>query len=235
MQTIFDLGMHMGQDTAYYLVRGFRVIALEPNPALAAKVETEQQDAIAQGRLVILREALADAIGEAKFYVSAKNDEWSSLESWRAGEGHELTVPTTTFAYLVERFGQPHFVKCDIEGADGMFCRQLVYAEKRPAFVSVEGIAIEWLALLSAAGYRHFKLANQAKIRRLTPTIRYTANGQEHEWRFGSHSSGPFGEEVEGPWLSFQETAQRWLDFARLKVADPDIVMDNWFDFHAKL
>jgi FkbM family methyltransferase len=33
---IYDVGMHNGDDTAYYLRRGFRVIAIEPNPALVA-------------------------------------------------------------------------------------------------------------------------------------------------------------------------------------------------------
>jgi len=143
-------------------------------------------------------------------------------------------VPTTTLAHLTGRFGQPFFIKCDIEGADGIFCRQLVHAPETPPYVSVEGISIDWLAMLRAAGYAHFKLSNQAKIRRLTPSIRFTVDGKEIDWRFGSHSSGPFGEDVEGPWLSFQDTAQRWLDFARLKAADADMVMDNWFDFHAK-
>ena len=33
---IYDVGMHNGDDTAYYLRRGFRVVAIEPNPALVA-------------------------------------------------------------------------------------------------------------------------------------------------------------------------------------------------------
>ena len=33
-KVIFDLGMHNGDDTAFYLSRGFNVVALEANPAL---------------------------------------------------------------------------------------------------------------------------------------------------------------------------------------------------------
>ena len=32
---IFDVGLHTGQDTAFYLKKGFRVIAIEANPLLA--------------------------------------------------------------------------------------------------------------------------------------------------------------------------------------------------------
>jgi hypothetical protein len=33
---IYDIGMHNGDDTAYYLSRGFNVLAVEANPKLAA-------------------------------------------------------------------------------------------------------------------------------------------------------------------------------------------------------
>ena len=32
---IYDLGMHVGQDTEFYLKKGFRVVAVEANPILA--------------------------------------------------------------------------------------------------------------------------------------------------------------------------------------------------------
>jgi len=33
-KTIFDVGLHKGEDTEYYLTRGFRVVAIEANPDL---------------------------------------------------------------------------------------------------------------------------------------------------------------------------------------------------------
>ena len=32
---IFDIGMHIGQDTEFYLKKGFRVVAIEADPTLA--------------------------------------------------------------------------------------------------------------------------------------------------------------------------------------------------------
>jgi hypothetical protein len=34
---IFDIGMHVGEDTRYYLNTGFDVIAIEANPFLVEK------------------------------------------------------------------------------------------------------------------------------------------------------------------------------------------------------
>ena len=35
-ELVFDIGMHNGDDTAYYLSRGYRVLAVEANPSLCA-------------------------------------------------------------------------------------------------------------------------------------------------------------------------------------------------------
>ena len=34
---IYDIGLHRGEDTAYYVARGFNVIAIEANPDLVAE------------------------------------------------------------------------------------------------------------------------------------------------------------------------------------------------------
>ena len=37
---VFDIGMNNGDDTAYYLHRGFRVVAVEADPILCAAATT---------------------------------------------------------------------------------------------------------------------------------------------------------------------------------------------------
>lgn len=235
---VIDLGMHIGEDTAYYLARGYRVVALEPNPQLVAEVSARHAAELESGQLTILEAALSQQVGKANFFISGKNSEWSSLDSWRVekeGESTEISISTVTLEEIVREYGVPYYVKCDIEGADGYFCQQLVHAQHKPEFVSVEFIAFEWLALLFAAGYTRFQLVNQAEVRRFAPKISFEHDGQTHEWRFGSHSSGPFGQDLPADqWLTLNEVAHRWLDFQRLKIAAPNMVLDNWFDIHAR-
>ena len=47
------------------------------------------------------------------------------------------------------------------------------------------------------------------------------------DWQFPHGSSGPFGEEAPGKWLSFNDACLRWLDFRRV-YADT-----LWCDVHA--
>lgn len=107
--------------------------------------------------------------------------------------------------------------------------------ECRPKFVSVEGIAIEWLSALAAAGYDRFQLVNQSKIRRgIWPAVKYQSKNETIEWHFKGHSSGPFGTDLPADkWKPLHDVASLWLRFADLKKADPDMTLDNWFDFHA--
>ena len=37
---VYDVGVHRGDDTAYYLHKGFRVVGVEANPAMAATCAT---------------------------------------------------------------------------------------------------------------------------------------------------------------------------------------------------
>lgn len=237
MAIIFDLGMHTGEDTAYYLARGYQVVALEANPALIEAAARRFADDVQRGTLQLVGAALSSEVGRMPFFVSSKNSEWSSLERWRAanqGAVTEIEVATTTLASLVREYGEPTYIKCDIEGADVVFCRQLCQLPRIPRFVSVEGICLEWLALLCAAGYQRFQLSNQAFIRRFCPSIEFKVNEEARSWKFTGQSSGPFGDDLpKDAWLSFDEVARRWLDFQRLKSLDSTMVLDNWFDFHA--
>ena len=236
---IFDFGMHDGNDTAYYLARGFRVIALEANPLLSKKAGSRFRRNISQDQLTIENRALwRNADETITFYLSEANDEWSSLDRWRAESGgkgvREASVETTTLNRLIEQYGVPHYIKCDIEGADEIFVDQLIHTPKKPDFISVEGISIDWMAKLRASGYDKFQLVNQAKVRRFAGLEKLAGVYGESEFRFTGSSSGRFGFDLSKEhWMSFQEAASLWLKYLEIKTADEDMVLDNWFDYHA--
>ena len=57
---ILDIGMHLGEDTEYYLARGFRVVAIEANPELVAVCKEKFRSDIQQGNLEILHGAIVE-------------------------------------------------------------------------------------------------------------------------------------------------------------------------------
>ena len=62
MDLIYDVGAHQGEDTDFYLRKGFRVVAVEADPVLAARLRENFATAIDCGQLVVVEAAVADAL-----------------------------------------------------------------------------------------------------------------------------------------------------------------------------
>jgi FkbM family methyltransferase len=278
---IFDVGLHNGDDTEYYLHRGFRVVAVEANPALAARGAERFRREIAEGRLTIANVGVADRIGVLPFWICDAKLEWSSFNreiAARDGSAHHaIDVPSVTFDSLLAEHGVPHYLKVDIEGNDHL-CLAALRAPELPVFVSVEAGAetVPWLAGLRDLGYSAFKCISQSTllplevppareqrrfdrahwiadgddwlagtVRRLTPWrwLKPALEGPRVRpgWRFPMGSSGAFGEDTPGRWLSYEEICRAYADYAeRHRRREPSPFWDQthdysfWADFHAR-
>jgi FkbM family methyltransferase len=71
-----DAGAHIGKDTEFHLAKGFEVVAIEANPALAGELEKKFASEVAGGRLRILTVAIAETTGCVR---------WLSPTTWRSG------------------------------------------------------------------------------------------------------------------------------------------------------
>jgi FkbM family methyltransferase len=233
---IFDLGMHKAFDTAYYLNKGFNVVALEANPKLASEGVQANLAAVSAGRLSVVDKALWE-VDDARisFFLNAEKDDWSSaFKSWAEKGGHastEISVPTTTLSKLFDAHGVPYFVKCDIEGADDLFVRQLLADRRRPAYVSIEAVSLDALAMLFACGYDRVQIVNQAFNGFVSPP-NPPLEGTHVPVVFTGHMSGLFGRELPADgWKTFTEAAENYIDFLRLQKRDP-LLAHGWLDFH---
>src|ERR1019366_7696782 len=162
---IFDVGMNDGKDAAYYLYRGFDVVAVEANPALCAIATERFSEAVGLGRLHIENVAVGMDRGKLPFYVSSK-DIWSSFD-YSAATKEDSTCTTIEVtcaraADLFAKYGVPYYLKIDIEGADG-YCLDDLDADCLPKYVSFEcgPEAPEEVQRLSSLGFKRFKLINQ--------------------------------------------------------------------------
>jgi FkbM family methyltransferase len=170
---VYDVGMHTGEDTGYYLFKGYDVIAIEANPKLVRQAEHKFQDAIAQKKLRILQIGIAAESGEAEFFVSRKSI-WSSFDKAGAtknGKGFKvIQVRCVPFRDILRQYGVPRYLKVDIEGNDHL-CLEALEAECLPRYVSVEmshhgGADIR---RLSELGYTGFKFIRQNDLMPLNP------------------------------------------------------------------
>jgi FkbM family methyltransferase len=172
---VFDIGMHNGDDTAYYLARGYRVVAVEANPGMCETARERFAAAIGTGQLSIRNIAIAETQGEMDFWISSD----ASLSSFNAehatkndAQATHIKVETMPFRQLMEQYGTPFFVKIDIEGSDSLCLRDLEATASRPAYLSFEagdGLTNAHIKLLESLGYRSFKCVRQNDLREITP------------------------------------------------------------------
>jgi FkbM family methyltransferase len=234
---IFDVGMFNGNDTQFYLDKGFRVVAVEADPELAAAGTARFSSQIAENRLTIVNRAIAEQPGRVTFFVNQVSKGWSSIDlaaaSPRGTEVRKVEVEGTRFADLLREHGIPYYLKCDIEGADSLVLAGLDELAVRPPYVSVECHTIEHLVLLKQLGYRSFKIVNQT-LHHLSRLPDPPLEGRYVHVERWLNASGPFGRETPGDrWLGFNEAAEI-LTTAKRLCGYPS-VMHGWFDCHARL
>jgi FkbM family methyltransferase len=229
-RAIFDLGMNNGDDTRFYLSRGFNVVAVEANPVLCENAKCRFAAAINNQRLKIVNAAVSTELGEAVFYVNPDNDHWSSLHiGWAGRDGsrcEKIHVPCVTLKSLFDEFGVPHYLKVDVEGADQAVLEQLRGASLLPQYISVEDcrFGLRFMEALTACGYDAFKLLDQSAVSQLVDPI----TGRP----FPAGSSGPFGTELPGEWLAHAEMVTVYSETVRDVHGNRLAPRTQWWDIH---
>jgi FkbM family methyltransferase len=120
---VFDIGACVGQMTEFYLSRGARVIAVEPE---SADVEELKKRFGSNDRVTIVHKAVGSQPGRKHLYLHGGASAVSTFipSVWwgrdsafcnTEGTGWE-EVEMVTLDSLIEEYGPPRFIKMDIEG-----------------------------------------------------------------------------------------------------------------------
>jgi len=117
----FDIGANEGRVTETFAELGARVVAVEPNPALAEKVRARYGSRDVQ----VEAAAVGAQVGTAQLRLgvdsehSTLSDEWQEAvddETRAARWSDTVEVPVTTLDRLIDLHGLPSFIKIDVEG-----------------------------------------------------------------------------------------------------------------------
>ena len=263
---VFDVGFHLGEDTVYYLRKGFRVVGFEAHPGFVDAARRHFAAELADGRLQIVSGAItAQGQDSLTLYTHSRLSGWSTTAPSRAdrnevmGASTPVTVPAVDFAACLREYGVPHYLKIDIEAAD-MLCLEALYdvePEQRPRYTSIEAESETWSSVvrqfdtLERLGYTRFAIVQQATIGGRVGRIT-TRDGSTIPYCFKNYASGPFGEDLAGPWLDKRAALRRYRRILPALVAAHafdqlpkgtelryvaaslvDRPLPGWFDIHA--
>jgi FkbM family methyltransferase len=149
----FDIGSHVGDRVASFRRLGMRVVAVEPQPALATLLR------ILYGRdreVTVVQAAVGAEPAEALMHLNIDNPTVTTLsaEFVRAADGQpgwegqrwerRVSVPVTTLDELIEKHGKPSFIKIDVEGFEDQVLRGLRrHRDRAPKALSFEFTTIQ--------------------------------------------------------------------------------------------
>ena len=224
---IFDLGFLNGEDSLYYISKGFNVVALEANPILCKIARRRLKKQIKSKQLTLCNNAISkNSVGMIDFYINKKRPEVSSTEKWIADQNGEykvekITIPTVGLFDLITTYGVPDYLKVDIEGMDKEISKQLVSipTKSRPQYISFELNKIDYFDIfmnLKICNYTKFQLVNQIHNK--------------------PNCSGDFGGFLpKQKWIGFDEALSRYMKYRELKIIDNVNLGVGWMDLHAEL
>lgn len=188
---IFDVGCHRGDDTAYYLAKGFDVVAIEANPVLHRACELRFATELAAGRLRLLDVCVSDVREPVRFFINS-NDGWSSFVEpigTRGGQFEAIELMAVPLDQLIAEFGVPHFMKIDVEGAEARLLRALLRCPAPPTVIALEVdfYVDDPITDLELLGYDRFRIIRQPHL---------IADPELPDWEFTRCSSGPLNPDI---------------------------------------
>jgi FkbM family methyltransferase len=220
---IYDIGAHYGEDSAYYLALGYRVVAFEANSNLVAHCRERFRQEIADGRMTLVEGAISTEVGAGRTisFFQHRLSEWSTADSDRIAnrfggidDGTVAEVEVVDLPFFLRKIGVPYYMKSDVEGADLACLYALQAVDDRPQFLSLESgqdsitdVADE-LTVLSELGYRRFAVVQQATIPARAREVR-AFDRSPVKYTFEQHASGPFGDDI-GPWIDRDQALRRY-------------------------
>lgn len=235
---IFDIGMNHGEDTEYYLCKGFHVIAVECNPNLVDEVSARLAPYIRSKQLVICPVGIAKDAGYMEFYINLDNDHLSSFVKELATKdgslSNVLNVQCITLREVLEDFAKgrvPRYMKIDIDGACDSVLNELALWKEKPKFVSVEEYGLQTIHDLKMLGYDRFSIYRQ-RLKFDSPP-KPPREGEYCGRSFSGKDSGLFGLELPGPWLNARDSAMIFETFVRRPDGHYVGPEHEWYDIHA--
>ncbi|WP_213290147.1 FkbM family methyltransferase [Bradyrhizobium sp. sGM-13] len=247
---IFDVGCHRGEDSRFFLRKGFHVVAVEANPALCRELRETFSREMASGQFVLVEKAIAEVPGEVEFFVNSAHSIWGTIRGEFVERDKEnfakIVVPSVTFNSLLQCYGVPRYLKIDIEGADMLCLESLLSESDRPDFVSFESdrktisALRSELSLLIRLGYRRFQLVDQKAVQKQEQPFP-AREGLYADCGIAPDASGLFGLELPGHWLSPPGFVARYMRvMARDRLVGlarrcglPNLIRGSWYDIHA--
>lgn len=237
-KTIYDVGANRGYNIPYYLLKADKVVAVEANPVLCEGIRQSFRSEIEQGRLVVIENVVITKV-EAEpvyFYIHKQSNTLSQFPEPAPEDSHlfeRVLLPARDIVGIIREHGDPWYVKVDVEHFDAAILRSMFEGGIFPPYISAEAHSAKIFAeLVAVGGYDAFKIVDGPSLFGVyeNRTVE-TVGGERRSVSFAYPSAGPFGNDVDGNWISADNLVRAlvveggfgWKDIHASRVDKPDI------------
>lgn len=236
-EVIFDIGCNNGDDTDFYLRKGFRVVAVDADKSMCDAVSRRFSEEIENGDCTVIYGAFSDKGGDVRFFVCDVTP-WNTCDPVYADVNikkgvsyREVIVPSISIKELLAAYRTPYYLKIDIEGMDIIPMRSLEGEKDLPKYVSLEipkhdlRLALEEILLLENLGYNKYYFSSHAMLKHMKAP-RPAREGRYAEFFPSGIVTGLFGDEIDGEWVPFHRAVETLVKLYRHHVLFRD---NKWF------
>ena len=169
---IYDLGCHNGSNIPYYLLKADLVVVVDANPKLCEIIKYKFQKEIQEKRLIVENCIVShEASGEKKsFYIFEEQDVISTIypetkldfrnKEIKKTDYTQIEVISKNILDLIYDFGDPFYIKIDLEHYDHIILREIFNNNINPKYISSECHNLEVFNLMiNNDKYNFFKLS----------------------------------------------------------------------------
>ena len=240
-RVIYDFGANTGNDIPYYLKKADVVVAVEANPTLCKSIESRFNYELAAGQLHVENCVVTDGTEtEVDFYIYKRAHGGSRFPRPKDRDIDNFTkirLPSSSPKSLIEKYGEPFYIKIDVEHFDQAILRALFANNVYPQFISAEAHSVDVFALLVASGrYNAFKLVDGSSVSRQYNKMPFISkDGVREVYSFPDDAAGPFGEDIHGEWMTANNffmllafEGLGWVDIHASNLSEDKISSIRW-------
>jgi FkbM family methyltransferase len=159
---VFDVGANVGDITALFLDIGARVVSVEPNPELAKLIRKRHG-------VIVEAAALGAEVGEAELQLGTHHEHSTLSKDYQTVYSGRfsgtVTVKVLTLDSLIAEYGEPAFVKIDVEGYESEVLRGLGHPVRALSFEFLRDVldqTADSLAILDRLGSYSYRFSENA-------------------------------------------------------------------------
>ena len=116
----FDIGAHLGDKSKQFLDKNLKAVMVEPLPQCVDQLKLKFKE---KTNIEILQKAVGKTTGNMTLEINTKMPTTSTMaKHWKSGRfsnekwDKKITVEMTTLDHLIKIYGEPNYIKIDVEG-----------------------------------------------------------------------------------------------------------------------